>query len=138
MANKSVYLEEVLLNSVLRGVAFPAWTTGSHYVALLTAAPTDAGGGTEVTGGAYARVAVARAAGTWAAPAGTPRATSNVAAVTFPSPTANWGTATHFALYDAVTAGNLLGWALLGTSRNILNGDSAPSFAAGTLTWSED
>ncbi len=138
MANKSVYLEEVLLNSVLRGVAFPAWTTGSHFVALLTAAPTDTGGGTEVTGGAYARAAVSRAAGTWAAPAGTPRATSNVAAVTFPSPTANWGTVTHFALYDATTAGNLLGWAPLGTSRNILNGDSAPSFAAGALTWSED
>ncbi len=138
MANKSVYLEEVILNSVLRGVAFPAWTTGSHYVALLTAAPTDTGGGTEVTGGAYARVAVSRATGTWAAPAGTPRSTSNVAAVTFPSPTANWGTVTHFALYDAITTGNLLGWAPLGTSRNILNGDSAPSFAAGTLTWSED
>jgi len=138
MPAKSTYLETTILNSVLRGVAFPSWTTGSHYVALLTAAPTDAGGGTEVSGGAYARVAVARAAGTWAAPSGTPGATSNTAAVTFPNPTANWGTVTHFALYDAITTGNLLGWAALGTSRNILNGDSAPSFAAGTLTWSED
>ncbi len=133
MAGLSAYLEETLINSVLRGVAFPAWTTGSHYVGLLTAAPTDAGGGTEVSGGAYARVAVARAAGSWSAPAGTPRATENAAAITFPSPTANWGTVSHIGIYDAATAGNLLCWAALSTSRNILNADSAPSFAIGAL-----
>ncbi len=138
MAQKSTYLETTILNSVLRGAAFPAWTTGSHYVALFTAAPTDAGGGTEVTGGAYARVAVARATGTWAAPSGTPSATSNAAAITFPNPTANWGTVTHAGIFDASTAGNLLAWTALGTSRNILNGDNAPSFAAGVITWSED
>jgi hypothetical protein len=137
MAGKSQYTEVSLLNSVLRGVAFPA-VTGSVYVALYTAAPSDTGGGTEVTGGAYARAAVSRATGSWVAPTGAPSATSNAVAVTFPSPTANWGTVTHFAIYDAATVGNELYWGVLGTSRNILNGDSAPSFAIGALAISED
>jgi hypothetical protein len=139
MSSKSNYLEDLVLNATLRGTAWPAWTTGSHYVALFTAAPSDAGGGTEVTGGAYARVAVARAAGSWAAPADNAGAqrTSNVAAVTFPNPTANWGTVTHFGIFDASTGGNLLYWGALGASRNVVNGDNAPSFAAGSLTISE-
>lgn len=138
MPGKSDYAESAVLNSFLRGVAFPA-VTGSVYVSLHTADPTDAGTGTEVSGGAYARVAVSRAAGSWAAPADSAgsQATSNSAAVTFPSPTANWGTVTHFGIFDAATAGNLLYSGALGTSRNILNGDQAPSFAAGTLTISE-
>lgn len=139
MPGKSDYLETTLLNSVLRGVAFPAMTTGSNYVSLHTADPTDAGTGTEVSGGAYARVAVSRATGSWAAPAdnvGSQR-TSNVAAVTFPNPTAAWGTVTYFGIFDAITGGNLLYSGALGTSRTIAAGDNAPSFAAGTLTIDE-
>lgn len=137
MAGKSQYLEQTLINSTLRAVAFPS-VAGSVYVALYTAAPSDTGGGTEVTGGAYARVAVSRATGSWAAPTGSPSATSNSAAVTFPSPTANWGTVTHFAVLDASSGGNQLYWGALGTSRNVLNGDNAPSFAIGALAISED
>ena len=136
MAGKSVFLEEAVLNHVLRGVAFPTLT--STHIALFTAAPTDAGGGTEVSGGSYARVTVTRVTGSWAVPAGTPRLTDNAAAVTFPNPTANWGTVTHFGVYDAATVGNLLYWGILTTSRNILNGDNAPSFAIGALDLSED
>lgn len=137
MAGKSQFLEQSLINSTLRGVAFPA-VTGSVWVALYTAAPSDTGGGTEVTGGAYARVAVSRATGSWAAPTGSPSATSNSAVVTFPSPTANWGTVTHFGVLDAATGGNLLYWGVLSVSRNILSGDSAPSFAIGAMAISED
>lgn len=126
--SKSDFLEDSTINSALRAVAFPTITT--VYVALYTAAPTDAGGGTQVTGGAYARVTATFSA----ASAG---ATSNSAAVTFPSPTAGWGTVTHFGLFDALTVGNLLYWGALTTSRNILNGDNAPSFAIGALTVSE-
>jgi hypothetical protein len=36
------------------------------YVGLLTAAPSDAGGGTEVSGGSYARVTVISALTAWA------------------------------------------------------------------------
>ena len=37
-----------------------------HYVGLLTAAPSDNGGGTEVSGGSYARVAVNATLANWA------------------------------------------------------------------------
>lgn len=137
--SKSDLLENGVLNHVFRGVAFP--TLGaSVYIGLLTAAPTDAGGGTEVTGGGYARVAVTRATGSFAVPAdnaGSQR-TSNSAAITYPTPTANWGTVTNFGIYDAATAGNLLYHGALGTARTINNGDTAPSFGIGAMTISED
>lgn len=136
MAGKTAYLEAMLLNLVLRTQT--AWKPAGIYVGLFTAAPSDAGGGTEVTGGSYARVAVTQADASWDAPAGTPRATQNAAAITFPAPTANWGTVTHFGIFDASTAGNLLYWAALATSKTVNNGDAAPYFAIGALDISED
>lgn len=136
MAGKSNYLEGQFLNLILRTQT--AWKPSAVYVALLTAAPSDAGGGTECTGGSYARVQVTQADASWAAPSGTPRSTSNAASVTFPTPSASWGSATHFALYDASTAGNLLYWAALTTPKTINNGDPAPYFPAGSLVISED
>lgn len=145
MSGKSDYLENKLLDWLLRAQAFsPPATT---YVALFTAPPTDAGGGTEVTGGSYARVAVTSALANWAgtqAPGsttistGTGGQTSNNTSITFPGPTGNWGTVTHFALYDASTSGNLLYWAALTASKTINNGDAAPSFASGALTLLEE
>jgi len=137
MPGKSDFLENAVLNTVLRGVAFPTLT--NCFVSLHTADPTDAGTGTEVSGGSYARVSVSRATGSWAAPADVSGAqsTSNSNLITFPSPTANWGTVTHVGIFDASTAGNLLYSAALTTSRTINNGDGAPSFAIGALTISE-
>lgn len=103
------------------------------YVALFTAAPSDAGGGTEVSGGSYARVAVAPADANWSAPDATGGLTDNVAAVTFPAPTANWGQATHFAIFDRATGGNMLIWGALAQAKTINNGDPAPSFPIGAL-----
>lgn len=136
MAGKTNYLEGQILNLLLRTQV--AWKPPAIYVGLLTAAPTDAGGGTEVTGGSYARVAVPQLDANWAAPAGTPRVTSNVNPITFPAPTANWGNATHFALYDATAAGNMLYWNTLTLPKTINNGDLAPYFPAGSLTVTED
>jgi len=96
------------------------------YVGLYTAAPSDSGGGTEVSGGAYARQAITFSA----AAAGT---TNNSAVVTFPTATANWGTITHFALFDASTAGNMLMWSALTTSR-VVNTNDIVKFSAGSLT----
>ena len=141
MAALSDYLENKIIDYLLRGQAFTAPTT--VYVGLLTAAPTDAGGGTEVAGGSYARVAVTSSLANWAgtqaaastvASSGTSGTTSNNAAITFPAPTANWGVVTHMAVYDAASAGNLLFYAALTASKTINNGDAAPSFAAATLT----
>lgn len=105
------------------------------YVGLFTAAPTDAGGGTEVTGGSYARKSTAAA--DWNAASGNPASASNANAITFVTATGSWGTVTHFGLFDAATTGNLLRWAALTASKTIGSGDTA-SFAAGALTITED
>lgn len=104
-------------------------------MALYTAAPTDAGGGTEVTGGSYARVAVTNNATNW--PAAAAGAKSNGTVITFPTATADWGTIVAFAILDASSGGNFLYWATLTTNRDVLTGDVA-SFAVGTLVVTED
>lgn len=107
------------------------------YVALYTAAPSDSGGGTEVSGGSYARVLCGPSDATWAATSGTNGQTSNVADVTFPGPTANWGVVTHFGIFDAATLGNLLYQGALTTAKTINNLDPAPKFTAGSLVVTE-
>jgi hypothetical protein len=136
----SDYLENKLVDHVLRNTAYTVPTT--IYVGLYTTAPSDAGGGTEVTGGSYARVQVgpsttawtATQGGTAGASSGTGGQTANAADITFPAPTANWGIVTHFGIHDAVTVGNLLFHAGLTASKTINNGDAAPKFLAGALT----
>lgn len=133
MAGRSQYLENLLLNW-LKGTAF-ASSPATTYVALYTTAPTDDSGtgAVEVTGGAYARVAITSSSG-WSAISGAPAAAaqiSNGSAVTFPTPTASWGTVVAVGLYDASTAGNLLYWNTI-TSQAIGIGVTA-SFAIGAL-----
>lgn len=144
MAALSDYLENAILDHVLRATAFSAPLT--TYVGLLTAAPSDTGGGTEVTGNAYARVAVTSGVAAWkstngttsGASTGTNGTTSNAAAINFPTPTpSGWGTVTHFGIFDAATAGNLLIYAALGQSKVINPGD-AVSFAVDALTFQID
>lgn len=141
----SDYLENKLTDALLRGQAYTMPAT--VYVALATTTGSDAACGTEVTGGSYARVAVTSSLANWAgtqgagttvASTGTSGTTSNNASVTFPAPTAAWGTVTEFCVFDASTAGNLLFRAALTTSKTINNGDAAPSFAAGALTFQID
>ena len=120
----SDYLENELLDHVFKTGAFAVPT--DIYVALYTVAPTDAGGGTEVSGGSYAR----KVCNTWnVAAAG---AIANTAAITFAQATGDWGTVVAFGIFDAITAGNFLAWADLATSKAIQNGDTA-QFAAGEL-----
>lgn len=133
--------ENAIVDAMLRGQSLGAPAT--FYVALYTAACNDAGGGTEVTGGSYARVAVTSSLANWAgtqsasstaASSGTGGQTSNNAAITFPAPTANWGTVTHFSLMSASSGGTMWICQALTASKSINNGDAAPSFAAGALT----
>ena len=114
MAEMSNYLENALINATLRNTAYTSPAT--VYVALFTTDPTDAGSGTQVSGGSYARVAV-----TFGAPSN--GVTTNSAAVEFPQATANWGTVTHIGLYDALTVGNLLYHTALDASKTIETGD---------------
>lgn len=127
MAAISNYLENKIIDWLLRGQAFTPPAT--VYVALFTSAPSDAGGGTEVSGNAYARVAIASSLANWAgtqsagsttASSGTGGTTSNNGAAAFPTPTpAGWGTVTHVGLFDASSGGNLLMWGALSASKVI-------------------
>ena len=102
------------------------------YVALFISRPTDAAAGTEVSGGSYARQALDPGDSNWSAPTvdGNVR---NLAAVTFPAPTANWGTVGWFGIFDRLTAGNMLWWAELTQSFTVVSGDPALSFAVDAL-----
>lgn len=108
------------------------------WIGLFTTTPADAGGGTEVTGGSYARKSVIRNATTdFGAATGTTGTTANAAVVTFATATAAWGTVTQFGIFDASTAGNLVYWGDLTASKVIGSGDTA-SFAIGALTITQD
>lgn len=145
MAGKSSWLENRILDYVLRGVTYTKPTT--IYIALYTTAPTDTGGGVEPSGGSYARVAITcgmtafsgtQGAGTTTASTGTGGTVSNNIAITFPAPTDNWGTVTHFGIYDDGTPDHILYWGPLNAPKVINSGDGAPSFAPGTLVITED
>ena len=126
--SKTNYLENALLDHVLRGVQYPC--PAGIYVALFTAAPGETAGGTEITGGSYARqgaVFTAAANGQ----------VTNSSDVTFPQATANWGTITHFALLDAISGGNMLYYGALTTSKTINTGDQL-KFATGGIAVTED
>lgn len=137
MAGKTQYLERALLDHVFGKTTYTGPAT--VYLGLFTAAPSDAGGGTEVTGGSYARASLTNNTTNFTNATGSsPASKTTGAALTYPAPTANWGTVTHFGIFDASSAGNLLYWAALTTSKTINNGDAAPSFAIGALTITED
>jgi len=131
MSAMSDYLEGEIIKHIFRTGSFTKPT--ALYVGLFTAAPNDAGGGTEVSGGSYARAQHNPADANWAAPGAGDGLTSNLAEITFPTPTANWGQVTHIGIFDAATAGNLLLHGALTTPKTINNGDPAPKFAAGEL-----
>lgn len=139
MAGKTDYWEQSVLNYTFRAVAMPTIT--DIYIALFTTIPSaDAGtGGTEVSGGSYARQLVTRSGGTaWKDPStATQGLTENVAAITFPTATGNWGTITSVGVYDASTAGNLLYFGSLASSKTINTGDVF-KFNAGDLDITED
>lgn len=103
------------------------------WVALYTGAPSDSGGGTEVTGGSYGRVRIDPADANWTGASGTNGLTDNAVAITFPTPTANWGSITHFGIHDHPTAGNLEFHGALAQAKTVNNGDPAPSFPIGDL-----
>jgi hypothetical protein len=145
MAALTDYMENKLIDWLFRGQSFTPPAT--LYIGLITVSATDSSAGTEVSGGSYARVAVTGSLANWAgtqsagsttASSGTGGTTSNNGAITFPAPTANWGSIIGFGIYDASTAGNLLAYAALTTAKTVNNGDAAPSFAAAALTFQID
>ena len=107
------FLETEILDHVFAGAAYTAPST--KYIGLFTAAPGETGGGTEVSGSAYARQTMAFTT--------SGDTTSNNAAVEFPTAGASWGTITHVGIFDASTSGNLMVYATLTASKAITTGD---------------
>lgn len=114
MSEFSNYLENALINATLRATSYTS--PAAVYVALFTSDPTDAGSGTEVSGGSYTRKQA-----TFSAPSG--GVTSNSSDITFDQATANWGTVSHIGIFDASSSGNLLYHTPLTSSKTIETGD---------------
>lgn len=134
--SKSAYLEDAILDHMLGGPDFARPAT--VYVGLYTAAPSepDGTGGTEVAGNGYARVSVTNDATNFPAAASGAKSNGNV--ITFPQATGgDWGTVVAFGIFDAPTAGNLLFFGTLGTSKSIQDGDTG-RFPVGDLTLNEN
>ena len=125
MAALSDYAENLILNWLMKDTGSAPSAT---YLALFTAAPSDSGGGTEVSGNGYARQAV-----TWDTASGTGGTTSNSTAETFTASGGDFGTVTHIGIFDAATSGNLL-WhgAMTGSGKTVNDGDSL-QFAIGAI-----
>jgi hypothetical protein len=106
----------------------------SLYVGLHVggSAPNNDGTGiVEPTGGGYTRATIVR--NTTNFPASTAGEVKNSAVVTFPQASADWGTVTHFVIYDALTNGNAVVVGTITTPKAVLSGDT-PSFGANTLS----
>lgn len=134
------YLVNKFVDEFFRGqlYAWPATTYGC----LFTAAPTNAGGGTEVSGGAYARApitssfaALSSTQGNTSASSGTSGQVKNLAAVTFPAPTADWGVVVGTGTKDAASAGNLLFRRTLSAAKTVSGGGAAPTWAVNQLVF---
>lgn len=125
MAALSDYSENLLLNYLMTdgSVTRPtAW-----YLALYTAAPSDSGGGTEVSGSGYTRQTIA-----FNAASGTGGTTSNSADVSFTASGGSFGTVTHVGILDAASSGNLLWHGAMTASKTIADGDTL-EFSTGNV-----
>ena len=109
----SNFLETEVLDHVFGGNAYTA--PGTLYTGLYTSAPSDTGGGTELSGSGYARQATAFTVSGYTA--------SNTAAAEWATATGSWGTITHVGVFDAATSGNLLAYGALTASKTIATGD---------------
>lgn len=118
MSSFTDHTESLVLTWLLTNGA--ATRPTAWYVGLFTAAPSDTGGGTEVSGSGYARVAT----GTITISGASPTTATNAAAIEFAAASGgNWGAIGWAAIFDASTGGNMIAWAALSTARTINDGD---------------
>lgn len=129
------YTANILLNLAFGATAWPGGQPGTLYFALFTSAPTvDGFGGTEVSAGGYARVAVT-ADGTSFTAISTPGdPLVNAIEIAFPQATAVWGAVTYMGIYDAASGGNLLLFQALGSTKTVGINDT-PRFVASALSF---
>ncbi len=131
---KSTATRNLILDALL-GAQAPS-LPGTLWCALYTVAPDEDGGGTEVTGGSYARVSITNNLTNFPAAAGGVKA--NATAIQFPDPTAIWGTVLAWGFHDHATNDSLVFWGALVASEFVDNGDTAPQFASGDLDFEEE
>lgn len=131
MAGKSDFLENAILNHVFGAETYTPPT--SIEVALYTVAPSDSGGGTEVTGGGYARVSLTNNTTNW--PTTSSGSKSNAVEVLFPQATGSWGTIVAGALLDQL--GNILYHGNLAESKTISANDTY-RFEVGQIVITDD
>ena len=117
----SDYIDEALVEALFTGIALPL--ADPIYVALYSAGPTKAGGGTELTQTGYARLAVAANDSSWQL-LGPPWAARNLETLVF-GPATGWPTVVAFGLLDAAVAGNLLFFDDLTSPTDVPDGQSA-------------
>lgn len=124
--NKTTYLENAILNHVLRNTAYSAPAT--VYLALLKSNPGEAGTVDEVTGGSYARQAI-----TFNAPSnGTTTNSSGLLYTNMPE-----ADITHVAVMSAPSGGNMLYYTALPGDGVHTNAGNELSFAEDTITVGE-
>lgn len=131
MSAFSDYAESQVGTALLKGGTY---TGGAVYIALFTTDPTDAGSGSELVDGNYARQQAHSAVvsdGFTEAPTGT---FTNANVIEFPDIASGPKTVTHIGVYDAVSAGNLLMHTALTASKTFETGD-IPRFSAGSMTF---
>jgi len=131
----SNYLELAILDHILGGpdLTRPA----SVFVALHTANPGETGDNAEVAVGGYERKEVVNDNTGWDAAAavsglGTKK---NAGIIQFVDPVgANWGTITHFSIWDEQSGGNCLLYGPLNSSVVVNDGDPGPRFNVNGLS----
>ena len=122
----SNYLEDQITGWI-NGSTFASAPT-STFVQLYSQDPTDAG---SATGALYTRVAVA--AGGWTRGTSGAGTLTNTAAITITPSAASGATATHVAVFDTITGGNMLFAGALTANKTIATGDEV-KFNASALT----
>lgn len=125
MAALSDHAENLLLNWLMTSGS--ATRPTAWYLALFTAAPSDSGGGTEVSGNGYSRQTIA-----FSTASGTGGTTSNSADVSFTASGGSFGTVSHVGIFDAASAGNLLWHGAMTASKTIADGDTL-EFSTGNV-----
>lgn len=124
--SKTNYYEDAVLN-VLRGTGITAVTPRMALFTAVTDGETSSV--TEVSGGNYSRASV-----TFGAPSG--GSMTNSGTVSFPTPSAGWGTVVGWGVMDAATVGNMLYYSDQ-TPNKTINTSDVVEFAASAITISE-
>lgn len=121
-------IDNSVLNHFTTKSSWADRTANATYIGMCNATPTKTAGGTEPSGGAYARQQITAANFDSAVAS----AVTTNAIITFPTATADWLAGVnmnYFVLFDAVTAGNYLGYIPITTPKSVLNNDTVKILA---------